>query len=170
MFEHLVQYPRIVVSGPHRSGTTICAEMIAHDTGHRRVLEEDIHFDNFDRMMALEPPVVVQAPFLCYRLHEMRDWFGVYMLRDFAGIEREMQRPTDAGDGGIVLWRKLMASERKRYHTDGNILQVKLDNWRDYQRGQMKGWMEVEYESLRPHSLWCDHSDTFSVRQISGVH
>ncbi|OBX35665.1 hypothetical protein A8U91_04739 [Halomonas elongata] len=40
MFEHLADETTIIVTGAHRSGTTIAAEMIAADTGKPCIREE----------------------------------------------------------------------------------------------------------------------------------
>jgi hypothetical protein len=56
----------ILVTGPHRSGTTIAAEMIAHDTGKRCTREDAFGFRNIleaERMMR-ERGGVFQGPYL----------------------------------------------------------------------------------------------------------
>ena len=44
VFEHLLNFAVVLVSGPQRSGTTICAKMIAHDTGHTYIPESEYQF------------------------------------------------------------------------------------------------------------------------------
>ena len=67
MFEHLEKFPRILVTGPQRSGTRIAATMIAEDTGHWFVGEEGIGVDSLNRLwrtLVTGRDVVIQAPCL----------------------------------------------------------------------------------------------------------
>jgi hypothetical protein len=70
MFEHLAEYSRIAVTGPQRSGTTIAAKMIADDTGHRFVDEEEFGIDDVDQWRAFltKERVVVHCPHFLKRI------------------------------------------------------------------------------------------------------
>ena len=56
MFEYLKEFPVVLVTGPQRSGTRICAKMIAHDTGHRFVDEREIHTDSLYELAGHQVP------------------------------------------------------------------------------------------------------------------
>ena len=70
MFEHLKKYSKILVTGPQRSGTRICAKMIAQDTGYHYVDENDIAVDSLNALckwLKKDDPIVIQCPALmCY--------------------------------------------------------------------------------------------------------
>ena len=53
MFEWLSEFERIFVTGPQRSGTRICAKMIAHDIGYEFIDETQINMDSFYNFSSL---------------------------------------------------------------------------------------------------------------------
>jgi len=72
MFELLSQFNTILVTGPQRAGTRICAKMIAYDTGHEYVDEDSIGMDSLYRLYGLletNRPMVIQCPVLCRHIH-----------------------------------------------------------------------------------------------------
>ena len=65
MFEYMAIHSRIVVTGPQRSGTTITAKMIAHDTGHRYVDEAEFavyDVEKWRKIVTEEDHVIVTMP------------------------------------------------------------------------------------------------------------
>ena len=71
MFEQLCDYRNILVTGPQRSGTRICAQMVAHDTGHGYIDEVQIDTDSLYRLadaFSLNK-VVVQCPACARFIH-----------------------------------------------------------------------------------------------------
>ena len=71
MFEWLSKFERIFVTGPQRSGTRICAKMIAHDTGHE-FMQTQINMDsfyNFSSLLETKIKYVIQCPTLCRYIH-----------------------------------------------------------------------------------------------------
>ena len=90
-FEWLRDFSKIIVTGPQRSGTRICAKMIAHDTRHRYVDESEIGVDSLYRLWSLlrnERRFVVQCPALCRHVHLFgsADTAIVLMRRDVKDI------------------------------------------------------------------------------------
>lgn len=63
MFEYLGRYKRVIVTGPHRSGTTIAAEMIANDTGLDCHKEEEFDCHNITEARQITTGVI-QGPYL----------------------------------------------------------------------------------------------------------
>ena len=99
MFEDLVKYPRILVTGPQRSGTRICSVMIAHDTNHYHVDERLVGLDCIDMMAGmlysdrLTVPIVIQCPGFSRWAHkwpDLEDMLIVWMKRPlFSGSARK---------------------------------------------------------------------------------
>lgn len=156
MFEELAQYSKIIVTGPQRSGTRICAQMIAADTGHAYLDEgylaeplerypDSIHKAKF---FLTQGHIVVHAPALCARINELgaEDTLIVMMKRDVGQIIQSQQR---------INWnweaRELAAYGVKT----GVISSVKYARWMA-QKETIPNWREIEYESLRSHPLWVD--------------
>lgn len=168
MFARLKQYPVIVVTGPHRSGTTICGEMIAHDTGYRSVREEGFGWSNEERFrewMARDG-VVLQAPFFAHLVHMIPKWrteaLVVFMIRAVDYIhESQARMVTDIGNAtgqGIANYRL------RQLHTARLDAGVIYENWSE-QKLQIQNWIEVDYESLRDHPLWVTDRTHFHFRQ-----
>ena len=144
MFEHLKKFDRIVVTGPHRSGTTICAEMIAADTGFEAVREERFSCRNeglFRRFMKRAKRVVVQAPAMFWTLPDVDDGRTAFVL---------MRRPLD----------ELHASKRyppgrevplKPYPESGDAPESKYKAW---DRMELSNKIEINYSDLALHRLW----------------
>jgi hypothetical protein len=167
MFEHLAKYRKIVVTGPQRSGTTICARMVAADTGHEYVDEDRFGvsqegpFWDLVKSPALQ---VIQAPGMAHICHKMtdEDVFVIFMTRDLAEILRSQKRIEWSGE----------EVERKKYgmtpNDDRPIASVKLSYWLNEQRTQLgKKGMIVEYYTLGGHWMWIEpkYRTDFGPRQ-----
>ena len=85
MFNNLWHYWIIFVTGPNRSGTTICARMIAKDTGHDRVIEDEFNGANLKQLASFTQsnygPLVIQAPFLSNVIHDLNHLIGLDMSK-----------------------------------------------------------------------------------------
>jgi len=66
MFEHLANFPHVIVVGPHRSGTTFVAHAIGHDTG-KIVLDEKMvdhaKVRRIPEVLSRYKEAVLQAPY-----------------------------------------------------------------------------------------------------------
>jgi hypothetical protein len=151
MFQWLSEFDRILVSGPQRSGTRICAQMIAHDTGYRYVDESEIGTDSLYLLWWLfhnRRRFVVHCPALCRHVHMFSANGSAVVLvrRSIDDILASQQR---IGWG----WEGL---ELVRYdQSDGVSSQVKYDYWDRYQKERIEHAFEIEYHSLVSHPLWC---------------
>lgn len=157
MFEHLAKHKKILVTGPHRSGTTFTATAIAHDTGHGLIREELSGFSakKLSYWLTEAPgPVVCQAPYAADKCH-LFGAFVVFMMRDLKDIEASQQR-MKLEDGKPVNWDRMERGQRRLYHAkEGAIAELKYQNWTK-QREKIANYLEVDYESLRGHPLWVD--------------
>lgn len=158
MFEALTGYRNILVTGPHRSGTTICARMIAEDTGKRLVIERDIATPRFEgdtepeltgttveHWMADNPDTVLQGA-TCFRwLYELqRDT----LLTVF--VERS---------------RAEVLESQMRYR--GRVLDDPEGKRRQFDRMRLSHRLVVHYEDLRAHPLFVEDRTGWEPRQIA---
>lgn len=152
MFEDLARHPRIAVTGPQRSGTTVAAQAIAQDTGHRFV--DEFEFDAFDvgawlRTLFSGEKVVVQCPHMFRYLVDLKspEIFVVLMRRSVDDIRRSAER---------VGWHDDLEGTRRELElfglTEGDPAAVKYEYWQS--RGKTPHHAEVAYESLAGHALY----------------
>jgi len=163
MFQHLKTYSKILVTGPQRSGTTICSHMIAHDTGFQHVDEIDFHVRDratFDTFIYSKEPSVIHCPAMAYIIHEygsIDNLLVVWLIRPLNEIKASQKR---IGWGEIKERINYKALEDKRH-----IAQIKRQWWQDKQRLLCDNWLEVQYRSLQQHELWIEDRSGFDARQ-----
>lgn len=159
MFEILRAYPRIVVTGPQRSGTTICSRMIAHDTGHRLCDEQDwgVHDPAALLHELRQEPVVAHCPTLFKWIVDRPspDVLVVVVRRDLESIYASQRR---------IDWQ-FEAMELRQFglhpvYDNGcrpRAAAVKYAYWDWGTRPPI--YVEVNYDDLRTHTLWVDPGD-----------
>lgn len=150
MFEWLAEFDRILVTGPQRSGTRICAKMIAYDTRHEYIDEYDFQMDSLYSLCSLlqnRRRLVVQCPVLCRYVHMFSadDTAIVLMRRNIEDVIASQER---------VGWRWEWLELARYDRSDGVIAEVKYRFWEETQRKQIKHAFEIEHESLAGHPLW----------------
>jgi len=149
VFAHLKKFKSIIVSGPQRSGTRICAKMIAYDTGYQYIDEVYIKIDSEDLLnkYLVKGEVVVQCPALAHIVHKYNNDIAIiFMRRDIKDILASQKR---------VGWStRPEERELKKYNKKGIISKIKYDYWEDYQKSKIKNFFEVDYKSLSTHPLW----------------
>jgi hypothetical protein len=160
MFEDLVQYDHILVTGPQRSGTTIAAKMIAADTDYRYVDESeyDVHLEEaFADLLAQEHHIVVQCPSMSHIVHQVvnEHTLVVMMMRDCDDIAASEERVGWTVGPYPELYTFGMSprqavSFRRR---GGQVAPLKYARWKE-QREQVPHYLELAYESLAAHPLW----------------
>lgn len=188
MFESLGEYPFILVTGPQRSGTRVCAKMIAYDLPtHWYVDETQIHIDSLYALEILLQQAhgdnyVVQCPALCRYIHYFggRDDCLIALVR--RGLVPIVESQARVG----WMWDPL---ERMRYQgvqhayagpptppvsqlyepPDLSIAEVKYRFFATAQKPRIKHWVEVAYESLSNHPLWVSKEERggFTATQTS---
>ena len=150
MFEWLKKFDKILVTGPQRSGTRICAQMIAHDTGYTFIGEKKIYIDSLYILFSLiknKTKMVIQCPALCRNIHKFsnKNTAIIFMKRDIKDIISS-QRRIDWN------WEKL---ELIRYdRTEGVISEIKYSYWQNNQKKKIQNAFEIEYESLSENPFW----------------
>jgi len=174
MFQHLKSHKKILVTGPHRAGTTIAATMIAHDTQSFLALEEKCWLPGQDLQLLdwwmndYKGSVVCQAPFAADQCHVYKNALVVFMHRDLSDIKKSQQRMFSE-DHEDINWERIQRAETRKYHTGQlgrPIAQIKYEQWQE-QKQDLPYHLDLEYESLKDHELWVDKEDrkAFHVRQ-----
>ena len=167
MFDHLKKFDKIVITGPGRSGTTIAAKIIADELKYKFVDEawfSGTFFEIFEVLIS-EPrrKMVVQAPCLSHRLHEIgdRDNVAIVLMRRDIDDILESSKHTLTFNEKIIpdaftvcdeRWRKFCLS--KYNVTEGCLPQIVYDYWDNYQKDKIKHSFELEYLDLKNHPLW----------------
>lgn len=179
MFGELAKYDTIFVCGPNRSGTTIAARMIAADTGHDTVLEDDFGYSDLAQFAAFVHgdfgPRVIQCPFLTHVIHDlpylldfdMGSSLVVMMRRPVDEIELSEQRAV-ARDGKKIAFGQIGEARKKNAyhdHSDKHISTVCYESWEDQKR-LIPNSIDLEYHSLRTHGMWVENRN-FTVRQTA---
>ena len=148
-----IQNNKIVITGPHFSGTAVCAKALAHDLGYQFFGQETINGDSYEMAIELieaNSHFVLQAPGLCHRAHELPVAI-VMMVRPF----HEIVINENAND-----WKKQRKRELLKYGVSGKNVKhkiisiLKYDRWYRYQRQLCTEAYEVDYYSLKNHPLW----------------
>lgn len=164
---NLSRYRCVIVTGPQRAGTRICARMIAHDTGLRYIDEENYGTKDLKAWKALitnEAGIVIHSPAMARWVHEVgrKDTCIVWMTRPVNEIVASQVR---------VGWAE-EAEEKAKYRDvlpssilEMAVAEVKLHYWRMVQRPNVVNWYEVAYKDLAAHSLWVDKRSEFGARQ-----
>jgi len=151
MFEFLAPFSKILVSGPQRSGTRICAKIISHDVGHRYIDEEDFGVEyekRFFMFLGTNQRLVIQCPGMCHCIQQFssEETAIVMMIRAVEDIIASEQR---------ISWSDV--TERDKYQAHGvnvPISVLKYQYWVKHQRERIKHAFMVNYEGLSSHPLW----------------
>ena len=157
MFEHLKQFDRVLVTGPQRSGTRICAKMIAYDTGHRFVDEREFGTDDFDRLNQLildEANIVVQCPALSTHIDRVVVPIGsrmiaIWMERGLGAIRQSERRI-----GWSAKAQRKMLFDRLATLPIAELQRIFWE-WQKHYLYYNRSH-EVFYSSLQKHPLWID--------------
>ena len=152
MFEELSQYRTVIVTGPHRTGTTICAEMIGHDTGKKVIREESFKWRNIIKAEELiYEGGVFQGPYLLPWAPMFSDdeTLVVFMKRHGADIDASVEKLKQRG---ISVPYFDWSQADRLWEAISHVIDNK---------------MEVEYESLKSHPLWVDNREEWGHRQTS---
>lgn len=174
MFEPLRRFPIILVTGPQRSGTTICSRMIECDLQRRYIDEERWGVWHGEKALTIaraSRPCVLQAPGLLKDVGlfgQRADTAVVVMRRALREIRASQER---------VQWNVWAAKEMAYYPVDPDspahldpakwVAWVKYDWWERVGRGLVKNAYEIDYAHLRLHPMWVakEQRRDFNARQ-----
>jgi hypothetical protein len=161
-----LNFTKIVVTGPQRSGTTIATKILSHELGYRCQLEEEFGVYNlmsFTSLIEREDRVVIQAPAMSSLCHYLPTAV-IFMKRNIDDISRSQQR---------IGW-KFELLEKQMCFCDSNepVAQIKYGIWDKYQKPHLKDRaFDLDYESLQNHAFWVSKEKRlqFKPRQFENV-
>lgn len=157
MFERLKDYRGIVVTGPHRSGTTITGRMIAYDLDRLYVTESQIQEQKGRNITPLDIEAWMDRQREPFVLHGATCFAWLTELQRFDIATVFVHRP-DA---------EIIASQKRAGLTDVHPSQKK-HRWRELvERKIIRHPYDVHYhQHLRDHPLWVEDRDGWEERQI----
>lgn len=153
----------IVVTGAHRSGTTIASKILASELD-KTFIDEEVYsngVDNFFMLFKCARNIVVQAPSMSSVIHFLpSDVAIVFMLRELDAIIASEAR---------YKFNQRFEESRKYFSTgeDQHQYELKLSCFLKFQRQNRHDTsFTLEYESLRGHKLWIEDRSYFkSIKQ-----
>lgn len=153
-FPFLGEFRKVIVSGPQRSGTRVCSQMIANDTGFIFVDEIDFGYDHiykFNSFIDRPEPMVFHCPAMSHGLehYSAPENAIIFMIRNTKDIVKSQERIgwTDHPNGKV--------REMGKYDkTEGIISEIKYEHWENYQKPKIETWFEIDYDSLKDHPMW----------------
>lgn len=165
MFHWCAEYPRVWVTGPQRSGTSICARMICHDTGYEYVDGVPINTWTAKRLrkeFGQREGIVIQCPFAAHMIDQVvagdPNELVVFLYRDLGDILRSQ---------GCIGWHDRKSLRRYPGSTFETVAARKYELWENETRDKVPTYAEIRYENLRPHPLFVEREDRkgWSARQ-----
>lgn len=158
--EYFKQFDTIVVTGPQRSGTRICANILAHDLNYTYI--DESRFDNCNVVKFFNiinscvfSPIVIQCPDLSYMCHAIPDkvkckFCVVFMFRPVAEINASQQKV------GLTD-RRLLRNYKNFIHLPYkgmSACEVKYYVWKNVQKKLLEHAVDINYYDLHHHSMW----------------
>jgi len=154
-------------------------EMIAFSNAYTNIAEEtwDNDFGLLWRLLNDRDRIVVHAPHLTYRVHEIDERCGdrvlvVFMLRDIEEIvasqrnchwgSRSEHCPDDADPKGwgspLSRWYDPVSYElfRDEIDPEAHLCLNRQRCWHRRQKQHVRNYVEIEYETLKSHALWLE--------------
>jgi len=164
--KRLKGFKKICVTGPQRSGTTICAKMLSVDYDLQFFKEEAFGIgskEGFARLIRAHDNFVVQCPAVSRHIHELvdDDMAVVWMRRSLKDVVASEKR-INWNDYHERLAYKAMEDKRP-------IATIKNSYWKKHQKNKIKNSFEIKFDSLKNHELFLPDSarSRFEPRQIS---
>ena len=147
-------FRKILVTGPHRSGTTICSRMLDSDLPQHMLFDErDVGVRSLSRLMkqlATNGPDIIHGPCFSSLVQWMTgDMAVVFMRRPTWEVQRSQDR---------IGWTEREAKWQNGqyfYPEKMSVPNVVYQSWASHQKPMMQvPYFEIEYESLSSHPLW----------------
>lgn len=180
MFQDLKSHLNILVSGPQRSGTRICAKMVAADTGLHYIDETDIpqlftgkspqeqdqdwdeignHVSQIVQGMVDTRSFVLHCPPLMPWIHKIKNALIIITWRPVDEILRSADRINwrksrqefEYNKMGYTRFGKAMPGRPKTFKP---LAELKYEYFEKFQQPQLDKYLAVDYHSLRKHQLW----------------
>lgn len=165
MFDYLKPFNKVLVTGPSRSGTRICAKMIAYEIKHKYI--DEGYFGSSDqtafwKFMTFPESLVIQCPNMvriCHIAGANTEVAVVLMRRDVNDIIESQNNLRRFGSTKreFEAWNRQMLYYYGK--TEGIISKIVYDYWDKVQKEKIINWFEIPYESLRGHPMFVKKED-----------
>lgn len=150
--EKLLNYEKIIVTGPQRSGTTFAAELISKELNYNYIHESKIKYSNltmiYNQLLQPDHKCVIHCPSMSAIIHwiDSPKTIAVYMKRNTNHIKKSQEK---------LNWQ-FENIERQRYFKEtGEIALIKYEAWELFQKSHMRiPYIELEYNSLSVYPEW----------------
>lgn len=166
MFDFLSGYSRIIVSGPQRSGTTICSRMISADLGLAYYDEATFRVDDarrFANILKEHDNLVIQAPGMVHWLTHLASSKAVAVVFMYRPIDQIISSEKRIG------WQRYEESELAKLGADYSspISVSKYRYWENVVEPVLASPFRIEYESLSSHPMFVEKENRagFKPRQ-----
>lgn len=155
MFEE-IKHSKVFVMWLARSGTRICARMIAEDTGLEFIDETEwgiIDIPKLKHIIKYRDNFVIHAN-CAYAIADELPWLVIWVNRNLDDVKASMDNIK--GDRYKILqnmWndkptpKELSMTRQKRLELFAKVIP------------KIKNYKELEYEDLKQHPLWLDKED-----------
>lgn len=174
LFNHLQSYQIIIVTGPHRAGTTITAAMITNDLDYDFVEDAQGQIEKLPELCRPLRRTVFHAPSRCHYVHHLADIPGlavVMVIRDIeAIIASEKRIPWAFEPQQIKHYKK--ATPKPEFEIQSPVSRVKYRYWQEVQKpifDQKGNGYEVYYPvDIKNHSMWVSYAQrsNFTANQL----
>jgi hypothetical protein len=158
LFNHLEKYRFILVSGPHRAGTTIAAAMIANDLDYE--FQEDVQdqLETFAGSHQIYRPTVFHCPSYCHFIHQLAaipELAAVMVIRNVEAIIASQNRIPWAFEPTQINAYRFRTIPKPTFAIQSPIATVKYRYWQEIQKPIFgKNGYEIHYDCLKFHSMW----------------
>lgn len=157
---------KIIIFGPHRSGTTFTAKALAQSFNKKFIDEGDFKIRSFELFQEkiTQDNIVVQAPGLtccAHKLNLTKKDLIIYMNRSWVDILKSWIRISHRDF--TTEWLQNKTVERYLSHDenfkqflkyDDTYLNFKMQCWIQYQKPKCINAIELDYESMSDHPMW----------------
>lgn len=172
LFNHLGKYRFILVSGPHRSGTTITAAMIANDLDYE--FQEDVQdqLETFAGSHQIHRPTVFHCPSYCHFIHQLAsipELAAVMVVRNVDTVIASQKRIPWAFEPTQINAYRFRATPKPAFAIQPPIAEVKYRYWQEIQKSIFgKNGYEIHYDDLKFHSMWLspEQRKEFTANQL----
>jgi hypothetical protein len=149
--------------------------MIAQDTGHRLVLEDEFRCSMVPMLAKIiktsSMKMVIQCPFLSHIIHDLEHVLGVDPSEALVVFMHRYRRDIVSSEcRAPVNFQSVAEGQRAFYHAEEgrqHISDIKYEAWEDQQR-VIAHSLDVGYESLSDHPLWVRDRSGFEFQHEIG--
>lgn len=187
--DQISQFKKIIITGPHGSGTKITSKIIAEDFDLEYVRGEyawglDEYYDSNGiityHQTLEEKNYSMFAPSQSCHLHRISDILSdvlvVFMYKNVKEIEQYTKRNPFVRNQSHVyemsVYKQMILED---FPEDATILKESIEDityyiWEKHQRKLIPNWIEIEHSSLDGHKLWINKEERKDFKEWQTSH